>query len=158
MNRRFILSILICLAAVAGYPYAALVINRVIGTNTVVFTEHDSVQRTLISGPSAPRPEWVPVVPGAITVQAAHWQPSPGREIAGSVDLLTHKSVDEIKHFYLEALKSAGFDMRDIGYGYMNAGSAAFFGMDNQLLGYRGDTDITISVATRAPSGRTAAH
>ena len=153
MNRQFVFGILVAIALAAGYPYAALILYRVIGTNTVVFTEHDGIQRTLVSGPSAPRPDWVPRLPGALTVQAAHWLPSPGREIAGSVDLLTHKSVDDIKRFYLDGLEAAGFDARDIGYGYLNAGAAAFLGIDNQLLGYRGASDVTISVTTNAPSG-----
>ena len=153
MNRRLFFGILVAIAVAAGYPYAALVLFRVIGTNTVVFTEHDGVQRTLVSGPAAPRPDWVPVLPGAFTIQAAYWLPSPGRQIAGSVDLLTHKSVDDIKRFYLDGLEAVGFDARDIGYGYLNAGAAAFFGVDNELLGYGGKSDLTISVTTNAPSG-----
>ncbi len=153
MNRRLFFGILVAIAVTAGYPYAALVLFRLIGTNTVVLTEHDGVQRTLVSGPAAPRPGWVPVLPGAFTIQAAYWLPSTGREIAGSVDLLTHKSVDDIKRFYLDGLEAAGFDARDIGYGYLNAGAAAFFGVDNELLGYGGKSDLTISVTTNAPSG-----
>lgn len=152
MDRRFFFAITL-LAAIAGYPYAALVLYRVVGTNTVVFTAHDGRQRTLISGPSAPRPDWVPILPGAYTVGAAHWMPTPDRPIAGGVELLTHKSLDEIKRFYIDALAAAGFDARDVGFGLLDAPTAAFFGVDNELLGYRRDTDLTFSVSTSTPSG-----
>ena len=140
--------VLLAVALVAGYPYASLIVNRAIGTTTVVFTEHDGRQRTLISGPDAPRPEWLPVLPRSFIVQAGHWLPSPDRETAGDLELLTHKSVDEVKRFYLEALHAAGFDIRDIGYGPLNPLTAAYLGIANTLEGHRSDDDLTITVTT----------
>lgn len=151
--RRWLPLFLLAIALVAGYPYAAAPIFRVIGTNTVVFAEADGSQRTLISGPDAPRPAWVPDLAGALTVSAAHWLPSPGREIAGDLDLLTHRDVDDVRRFYLEALAKAGFDARDIGHGLMGERAAAFFGVDGQILAYRANDDITVSVSIDAPSG-----
>jgi hypothetical protein len=150
---RLFFGLIVAVALVAGYPYAALILNRVIGTSTVVFMEHDGIQRTLIMGPEAPRPAWLPIPPRAIVVQAGHWLPSPGREIAGDVELLTHKGVDEIRSFYLGGLRAAGFDIRDTDYGPMNAATAAYLGIANALLGHRGDTGLTISVVTRTASG-----
>ena len=89
----------------------------------------------------------------SLVVQAGHWLPSPGREVAGDVELLTHKSVDEIKRFYLERLGAAGFAMRDIGYGPLNAPTGAYLGIDNSLHGYRSDLKLAISVVTRSPGG-----
>jgi hypothetical protein len=86
-------------------------------------------------------------------VQAGHWLPSPGREVAGDVELLTHKGVEEIKRFYLDGLRAAGFEMRDIGYGPLNAATAAYLGIDNTLHGYRGDAKLAISVVTRSAGG-----
>ena len=40
---------------------------------------------------------------------------APGRDVAGSVELLTHKSVEEVKRYYLDELRAAGFDVRDAG-------------------------------------------
>lgn len=151
---RLFFGLILAVSLVAGYPYAALILNRVIGTSTGVFTEHDGVQRTLILGPDAPRPDWLPMLPRAIIVQAGHWLPSPGREIAGDVELLTHKGTDEIKSFYLPALRAVGFDMRDIGYGgSLNAATAAYLGIANTLMGYRSGTDVTITVTTRSADG-----
>jgi hypothetical protein len=153
MWSRFFFGLVVVVALVAGYPYAALIVNRVIGTNTVVFTERDGLQRTLIMGPDAPRPDWLPTLPQALVVQAGHWLPSPGREIAGDLELLTHKGVEEIKRFYLDALNTAGFDTRDTGYGTLNAPAAAYLGIANILEGYRSDVDLTITVTTRTPDG-----
>ena len=151
---RLFFGLILAVSLVAGYPYAAFILNRVIGTSTAVFTEHDGVQRTLILGPDAPRPDWLPMLPRAVIVQAGHWLPSPGREIAGDVELLTHKGADEIKGFYLPALRTAGFDMRDIGYGAnLNPATAAFLGIANTLMGYRSDTGVTITVTTRSADG-----
>jgi hypothetical protein len=150
---RLFIGFLLAVGLVAGYPYASLIIYRVIGTNTVVFTEHDGVQRSLIMGPDAPRPEWLPVLPRSIVVQAGHWLPSPGREVAGDLELLTHKNVDEIKRFYLDRLNAAGFEMRDIGFGPLNALTAAYLGIDNSLLGYQRATKLAITVTTRSADG-----
>jgi hypothetical protein len=150
---RLFVGVLLVVALVAGYPYAALVLNRAIGTSTVVFTERDGVRRTLISGPDAPRPAWLPIPPRSFIVQAGHWLPSPGRETAGDLELLTYSGVDEIKRFYADALGAAGFDMRDIGYGPMNAPTAGYLGIANTLQGHRTADDLTITVTTRTADG-----
>lgn len=150
---RLFLVALLAVALVAGYPYASLILNRIIGTNTVVLTESDGSQRKLIMGPDAPRPDWLPILPQAAIVLASHWMPSPGRDVAGDLELLTHKGVDEIKKFYLEQLRLKGFETRDAGFGTLNAASAAYLGIANILEGYRSDTGMTIGVTTRSASG-----
>lgn len=64
---------LVMFAAIAGYPYAPVIIYWLTGTNTIVMAEHDGSQRTLISGPAAPVPMWVPKLPGSVMITAAHW-------------------------------------------------------------------------------------
>jgi hypothetical protein len=153
MRGRLLFGILLALSMAVGYPYAALVLNRIIGTNTVVFVERDGLQRSLIMGPDAPRPAWLPILPRSLIIQAGHWLPSPGREVAGDVELLTHKDVEQIKRFYLDGLNAAGFQMQDVGYGTLNAPTAAYLGIDNMLHGYRSDTKLTITVTTRSSGG-----
>jgi hypothetical protein len=104
-------------------------------------------------GPHAPRPDWLSVLPRALVVQAGHWLPSPGREIAGDLELLTHKDAEEVKRFYLARLTAAGFDMRDIGYGTLNPLTAGYLGIDNMLEGYRRDSKLGIAITTRSPGG-----
>ncbi len=150
---RILLGLLVAISLAAGYPYANLVLTRLIGTNTVVFHEHDGNVRSLISGPDAPRPEWLPMLPRSWVVEAGHWLPSPDREVSGSVELLTHAGVEDIKQFYLDRLGAAGFAMRDLGYGPLNPATAAYFGIDNMLQGYWRDAKLAITVTTRAPDG-----
>src|SRR5918911_5645202 len=109
MRVRIFLALVLGLAVAAGYPYAALILNRMIGTSTVVFAERDGLDRRLILGPDAPRPDWLPLFPGSLVVQAGHWLPSPGREIAGDLELVSHADLEDIKQFYLDALSAAGF-------------------------------------------------
>src|SRR5262245_60045466 len=40
---RAFIGLLLLLSLVAGYPYAALILNRAVGTNTVVFGEQDGI-------------------------------------------------------------------------------------------------------------------
>lgn len=153
MLGRLFVVLLLLVALVAGYPYANVIMFRVLGTHTGVLIEQNGPHRTLISGPNAPRPDWLPILPGSIIVTAAHWVPGPGREIAGSVELLTHRDVDEVKRFYMDTLTAVGFDMRDIGYGLLTPQGAAFFGIDNYLQGCRRDLNLTITVTLESKSG-----
>jgi hypothetical protein len=74
-------------------------------------------------------------------------------EIAGNVELLTHKDVEAVKRFYLDAFNAAGFNTRDLGYGTLNAPLANYLGIANTPQGYRNDTDLTVTVTTRTSSG-----
>jgi hypothetical protein len=150
---RLFLSLLLAVAITVGYPYVALLINRVIGTYTVVFTERDGLQRSLIMGPNAPRPDWLPLLPRSIVVQAGHWLPSPGREIAGDVELLTRMDVDEIKRFYVERLSASGFDINDLGFGSLNEPIANYLGIANMLKGRRRGAGLSITITTRSAGG-----
>jgi hypothetical protein len=150
---RVLFGVLLVVTVLAGYPYATLILTRLIGTNTVVFLEQDGTTRSVILGPDAPRPEWLPIPPRAWVVEAGHWLPSPGLEVAGKVELLTHRGVDEIRQFYLTRLGAAGFEMRDLGHGPLDALTAAHLGIDNMLQGYRREAKLAISVTTRGSGG-----
>ena len=152
MRGKVLRGLLIALAVVAGYPYAGLVLYRLLGTTTVAMVEHDGTPRSMIMGPAAPLPEWLPQLPRGWTVTAAHWHPSPGRPIAGGQEVLTHTSVDEVKRFYAAALAEAGFAMRDDGIGTLTPPVAAYLGIDNTLVGTR-DDGLVISVVTRSAGG-----
>lgn len=152
MRGKLLRGILTALVVVAGYPYAGLVLNRVIGTATVAMIEHDGTPRSMVMGPAAPLPAWLPQLPRAWTVTATHWLPSPDRPIAGGHEVLTHTSVDEIKRFYAAALAEAGFVMRDDGIGTLTPPVAVYLGIDNTLVGTRAD-GLVISVVTRSAGG-----
>lgn len=151
---RWIFGLLVAITLVAGYPYAALLLNLMVGTNTVVFTEADGTTRSAIMGPHAPRPDWVPIPPRSTVVHAAQWLPSPQLEDAGSMDVLTHKGADEIKRFYLGELRTAGFEMRDAGFGpNLNPLTASYLGISNMLFGWHAEKRMWIGITTRTPDG-----
>lgn len=66
---------------------------------------------------------------------------------------MSHRNLDSVKRYYLQALTAAGFDMRDNGFGAANLGGAMLLGIDNELVGIRADDQMRIRIVTRAPSG-----
>jgi hypothetical protein len=152
MQRLFI-ALLITVGVVAGAPYAALLVNRVIGTNTVVFTEADGSQRTLIMGPDAAQPDWLPMMPGARLVNAHRWLPNTLAVDSGGVELAIHADVTAVKAFYTQALEQIGFTVEDDGLGPLNAATAAYLGMAGTLLAERRSTGHELTIQIRTPDG-----
>jgi hypothetical protein len=152
MQRAFI-AVLIIVAVLAGAPYAALLINRIIGTNTVVFTEADGSRRTLIIGPDAAQPDWLPMMPGSRLVNAHRWLPNTLAVDSGGVELATQADVAAVKAFYTEALGKIGFAVEDDGLGPLNAATAAYLGMAGTLLAERRSTGHELTLQIRTPDG-----
>ncbi len=72
MGGRSFFVALVIVSFLAGYPYAALILNRILGTNTSTLLEHDGRHSVLTMGPNAPRPDWVPMMPRAWVITTAH--------------------------------------------------------------------------------------
>jgi hypothetical protein len=66
--RRFILG-LVLLAVLFGSPYAALVLNQVMGAWSATAIEQDGSVSLMTFDPNMPPPDFVPVFPGASVVQ-----------------------------------------------------------------------------------------
>ena len=70
---RLFLGLVLAVALVAGYPYAALLLNRIIGTNTVVFTERaravDSIPKELSAPVITVGTRLHPRIPGIAAAQ-----------------------------------------------------------------------------------------
>lgn len=153
MRGRLLFGILIVLSLVAGYPYAGYVVNRSLGTGPVTFVEHDGTSRTLIKGPDAPRPDWLPLMPSSLLVTAGHWMPGPAQSPAGDVELLSHAGREAIESYYLDALREAGFTLRDIGIAPLSAPEAALLGQSGTLIGWRRDSGLKVTVQISTRSG-----
>jgi hypothetical protein len=151
--RRLFLGLLILAAMTGGYPYASLLINYSLGTNTVVFAYGDGTERALVSGPDAPRPDWLPIMPGATIVTAGRWVASPVQADAGDVELAVRADLDEVKQFYMESLSAGGFEVRDLGTYTLAPPIAAHLGIANMLYGYNSASETEINVDIRTPSG-----
>ncbi len=152
---RFVFAGLFLISASIGYPYAGLLINRMLGTNTVAFTDYDGTSKSFVMGPDAPRPAWLPLLPGARVVTATKWLSGPGTEATGGVELLTHASPETVRDFYLRELAAAGFTMRDVNMAAMglNAPTARLLAIDGVLEGEGGPDGVRIRVNTRSAGG-----
>jgi len=153
MRKGFFVLLLAVMTVLFGYPYAGWVVNRALGTHSVVMTERDGTQRTLIMGPDATHPEWLAIMPGALVVSAGRWLPNPSQADEGDLEILTHAGFDDIRRFYMDGLQLQGFAMKDLGTGPLSPPAAAYLGIDGMLYGYRAETSFEISLDIRSESG-----
>jgi hypothetical protein len=150
---RLLLPFMVILALVFGAPYAAALINRVIGPWNVTAVEHDgSLSHTEI-GPNLPRPAWVPVYPGASVVQASRVTSARAPSGFSSLEIATRASLDAIKRFYTEQLEAAGFEVADRGLMSLDSTTAALLGIAGALSAKRTATDDAIDIQIRTSDG-----
>jgi hypothetical protein len=162
MKRLFLFGLL-AIAILVGTPYAAWMLNSLMGTYTVTMVEHDGSQRVLTLGPNAPVPDWMPALPGALVVQASRWAPTPQAVDSGDLEVLSHQDFDSIKGFYREAFEQRGFVVEDLGIGTLNPAAAAYLGLDGQLAANRSvshlqgsnlqGSNLQVTVQLRSPEG-----
>jgi hypothetical protein len=112
---RRLIALLIVLAIAFGAPYAAALINRLMGPWSAEAVEADGRRTHMQFGQDLPRPNWVPVYPGALVVQESKIVSA--REPYGFhvLELATRASLDEVRRFYTARLAAAGFAVRDLG-------------------------------------------
>jgi len=153
MRAGLLFGLLAVVALLVGYPYAGWVVMHIMGTQTVVMIEHDGTRRTVVMGPGATHPDWLPVMPGGIVINAGRWLLSPSQLDEGDLEILTRAGLEDVRRFYMDNLRQQGFDMKDLGFGPLNAMTAAYFGIDGTLYGYRAATKDEVTVDIRSPSG-----
>ena len=138
MGRAFLFFLLL-IGVIFGSPALDIIIGRILGTYTVVYDAGMVSEYTAISGPAAPLPAWVPILPGAVIAHAS--QVTSGRpDGVGMVDLATRATLDDIKTFYTRSLTGLGFVVRDDGFGILTPEGAEFFGLAGTLIAERPDT------------------
>jgi hypothetical protein len=95
----------------------------------------------------------VPVYPGAWVVGGS--KITSAQDPAGfhGLDLGTRASLEEVKRFYTEQLTTAGFEVNDRGLMGLNPLTAAYLGVDGQLLAKRPSTGDAIDIQIRTPDG-----
>jgi hypothetical protein len=150
--RRFFLLLLI-LTFVFGASYAGALLYRVMGPWTAVAIESDGSPTHMAFDPNLPRPDWVPVYPGATVVQASRVTSVKMPSGFHSLDLVTRASFDDVKRFYVERLTAVGFTVTDNGVAPLNPLTAAYLGIAGSLSGRRAATDDQIEVVIRTPEG-----
>jgi hypothetical protein len=150
--RRF-LPFLIVLALVFGASYASALINRIMGPWSSTAIHQDGSLSHMQFGVDLPRPEWVPVYPGAWVVGGSKITSDQHPAGFHGLDLGARASLDEVKRFYTEQLTGAGFVVDDLGLMGLNPLTAAYLGVDGMLSAKRHATDDAIVVQIRTPDG-----
>jgi hypothetical protein len=150
---RRLIPLLVILALVFGVSYASLLINRIMGPWSATAVEQDGSLTHMRFGQDLPRPEWVPVYPGAAVVQASRLVSVRAPSGFHSLELATRASLDDVKRFYSRELAAAGFQVEDTGLGPLNPLTAAYLGIAGSLSARRAATDDQIDIQIRTPDG-----
>ena len=151
--RGLLLGFLLVVTLVFGASHASAIVYALMGPWTAVGIEQDGSQTHMAFGQNLPRPEWVPVYPGASIVQASKLTSARAPSGFHSLEIATRASLDEVKRFYTDALTAAGFAVADLGIAPLNPATAALLGIDGTLSGERKATDDRITVQVRTPDG-----
>ena len=144
---------LVLIALVFGASYASALINRIMGPWSSTAIHQDGSLSHMQFGVDLPRPEWVPVYPGAWVVGGSKITSEQHPAGFHGLDLGTRASLDEVKRFYTEQLTAAGFKVSDLGLMGLNPPTAAMLGIDGMLSAKRHATDDAIDVQIRTPDG-----
>ena len=151
MRRLF--GLLAVVALLYGASHAGALISGLIGPWSAVAIEHDGSATQMQFGPHLPRPEWVPVYPGATVVQASKVWPARAPSGFHALELATRASLEEVKRFYADRLTTAGFEVTDLGIAPLNPLTAAHLGIAGTLSARRAATDDAIDIRIRTPDG-----
>src|ERR1044072_3556574 len=143
---RFLLPILFAVALIFGVSQASAIVHWAMGPWSAVGFEQDGSQTHMQFSQSLPRPEWVPLYPGASVVTGSRLvsvrQPSGFH----SLECSTRASLDEVKRFYTERLTAEGFAVEDLGLMSLNPATAALLGIAGSLSARRTATDDPITL------------
>ena len=158
MALRLVLWLLVAATLAFGAPYAAAVLSRVQGAWSADALEQDGTPTHMQFDTDLPRPDWVPVYPGALIAQASDLTSARFPSGVHSLDISTRDGLADIKRFYADRLADAGFNVRDLGTWPMDARTAAFIGLDTTLYAERAATDDLIAIQIHTPEGILAAR
>jgi|SRR3954447_6471993 hypothetical protein len=151
--RGLFLGFLLAVTLIFGASHASAIIYALMGPWSAVGIEQDGSQTHMAFGQNLPRPEWVPVYPGASVVQASKLTSARAPSGFHSLELSTRASLQEVKRFYTAELTAGGFAVDDLGIAPLNPATAALLGMDGTLDGKRMATDDHITIQIRTPEG-----
>ena len=101
---RWLVPFLLVVALIFGASHARAIMSALMGPWTATGILQDGSVTHMWFAPDLPRPEWVPVYPGASVVQASKLTSVKAPSGAHSLDIATRASLDEVKRFYVEQL------------------------------------------------------
>jgi len=112
--RRFLFA-LVLLAFLFGSPYAALLLNQIMGPWSATGIEQDGSISQFTFDPNLSAPDFVPVFPGASVVQSSRVISKAAPSGVGFLELAVHGSAEEVRDFYQTRLAAVGFTVDDLG-------------------------------------------
>jgi hypothetical protein len=150
---RWFVPFLILVTFVFGGPYAAGFIFRSMGPWDGTAIEQDGSVTYMQFGAHLPRPEWVPVYPGAMVVGGSRLVSVKFPSGFHGLELATRASVDDVKQFYSERLTAAGFEVTDLGLLSLNPITAQMLGIAGAITAKRMPTDDRFDIQIRTAEG-----
>ena len=150
---RFILVLLVVATLAIGAPYAALVLNVLQGPWNATAIEHDGSVTHMTFDRNMPRPSWMPVPPDATVVDATHLINTEQVRDYQSLDVSSHRSLEDLRRFYITRLSAAGFKVTDHGTLNLNARAADYLGIGDTLSATRKASGDSVNVTIGTPEG-----
>lgn len=147
-----LIPVLLLVAFVFGSPYAAALLFRAMGPWEAVGFEADGGMTQMQFGADLPRPDWVPVPPGATIVHSARAS-SATVEGFGSLEIASRLELDRLRDFYRQEFARHGFTVDDQGFGPLNPATAAMLGIAAMLSAERAATRDQVGIHIRTSEG-----
>ena len=127
--RGLLFGFLFVVALVYGASHASALLYWAMGPWSAVGFEQDGGQSHFQFGQNLPRPDWVPVYPGATVVNGSRVVAARAPSGFHSLEIATRASLDEVKRFYTGELAATGFEVADLGIAPLNPATAAYLGI-----------------------------
>jgi hypothetical protein len=145
---------LIVIATLAiGAPYAALVLNVLQGPWSATGVERDGSITEMRFDRSMARPSWMPVPPDAAVVDQSHLINTLEARDYQSLEVTSHRSLAELRRFYIAHLRAAGFSVTDLGTLNLNARAADYLGIGDTLSATRKSSGDAVNITIGTPEG-----
>ncbi len=156
-GRLFITILIVLMILAVGAQFLYYGFTHIMGTRTVVMVMHNGTQKTLISGPNAPRPDWVPIMPKALLANAGYWVPNPierqSGQKSGTIDLMSFAPLEDIQYYYLSELKKLNFTTQGSPTGKFDQAFTDVLGVESTVYGYHEATKREFLATIFAPWG-----
>ena len=150
---RLVLWLIVIATLAVGAPYAALVLNVLQEPWTATGIEHDGSVTEMRFDRTMPRPSWMPVPPGAAIVDQSHLINTLEARDYQSLEVSSHRSLDELRRFYIARLRAAGFAVTDLGTLNLNARAAGYLGIGDTLSATRKSSGDAVNITIGTPDG-----
>jgi hypothetical protein len=149
----WLIPLLIVATLVFGASYAATLVTHAMGPWSATAVEEDGSLTHMQFSADLPRPEWLPLYPGAWVVQASRLVSARAPSGFHTFEIGTRASLEEVRRFYAERLAAAGFEVTDTGLLTLNPATAALLGIAGSLSARRVSTDDQVDIQIRTPDG-----